>query len=72
MQESLKGLQEYSDQFIKMMIEYAPSLLLAILTLIIGLWIIKLVVKGVNKASEKSKVDASLSKFLSSLGIVRN
>lgn len=67
----MEGLQVYTDMAVKMVMNYAPIVLLAIVTLIIGLWIIKLVVKGVGKGLDKSKVDISLKKFLGSLiGIV--
>ncbi len=46
---------------------YIPKLLLAIITLIIGLWIINLVVKSIRKALTKRQVDPSLVPFLSSL-----
>ncbi|MGB3589221.1 MAG: mechanosensitive ion channel domain-containing protein [Tunicatimonas sp.] len=46
---------------------YIPKLLLAIFTLIIGLWIINLVVKSIRKALTKRQVDPSLVPFLSSL-----
>lgn len=59
--------QGYIDTAMEMVIQYAPKALLAIFTLIIGLWVIKYVVKGMLKALEKSKVDESLKKFLGSL-----
>lgn len=59
------------EQYIQQAIEFAwkviPSLLLAIVVLLIGLWIIKLVVKGLSKVMEKSDVEVSLRKFLLSL-----
>ena len=48
---------------------YGPKLLLAIVTLIIGLWIIKLFVRTFGKGMERSKTDASLQRFL--LNLVR-
>ena len=59
--------QGYIDTAVEMLIQYAPKALLAIFTLIIGLWIIKFIVKGIKKGLEKSKVDESLKKFLASL-----
>ena len=59
--------QGYIDTAVEMLIQYAPKALLAIFTLIVGLWVIKFVVKGMLKALEKSKVDESLKKFLGSL-----
>ena len=45
---------------------YGPNLLWAILTLVIGLWIVKLISKGVGKALEKGDTDATLRGFLKS------
>lgn len=44
-----------------------PNLILAIIVLIIGFWIIKLISKGSGKAMDKAKVDESLKRFLISL-----
>jgi small conductance mechanosensitive channel len=60
-------LQGYMEKAIDLAIEYGPKLLLAIIVLIVGLWIIRLVVKSINKAMEHSNVEPSLRKFLSSL-----
>lgn len=57
----------YTDKAVELIMMYAPKLLLAILTLLIGLWIIKLIVKGLEKAMARGKVDISLQKFLTSL-----
>ena len=50
-----------------MAITYAPQLALAVVTLLIGLWIIKVVCGGLNKAFTKSAMEATLQKFLESL-----
>ncbi len=50
-----------------MAIEYGPKVLLALITLIVGLWIIKLVLRAVNKGFEKSQMDELLRPFISSL-----
>jgi small conductance mechanosensitive channel len=57
----------YTDQAVNYLIEFGPNVLLAILTLLIGLWIIKILRKGFNKAMEKADLEVSLMKFLSSL-----
>lgn len=59
--------QKYIDQGIEMAMNYAPSFILAILTLIIGLWIVNRIVSGINLALEKGGMDATLQKFLGSL-----
>ena len=46
---------------------YGPKLIAAIAVWIIGGWIVKLIVKGVNKTMEKGNTDASLRPFLRGL-----
>ena len=53
-----------------MAIAYAPKVLLALLTLVIGFWIIGRIVKFLGRMLERSGMDTSLSKFLSSLASV--
>lgn len=48
-------------------IEFAPKVILAILTVIIGFWIIRIVVRGIEKALSLRKMDASLRHFLESI-----
>lgn len=63
----MEQYQGYIDTAVELLIQYAPKAILAIVTLVIGLWIIKFIVKGMGKALEKSNVDESLKKFLGSL-----
>jgi len=56
-----------SDQLWTMAMAYAPKLLLAIITLIIGLWIIKMITKGIGKLMDKKEMDATLKPFIVSL-----
>jgi small conductance mechanosensitive channel len=58
------NLQNYTGKAIELLMAYGPKLLLAIVTLIIGLWIIKLFVKGIGRAMERSKIEITLHKFL--------
>jgi small conductance mechanosensitive channel len=60
-------VQNYGQKAIDLMIEYAPDLIVAIIVLVVGLFIIKLIVKATNKAMERSEVDISLRKFLNRL-----
>lgn len=46
---------------------YGPKIVYAVLTLIIGLWIVKAIANGFVKVMEKRDVDASLRPFLKSL-----
>lgn len=60
-------MEQYFDKIVGLTIEYAPKLALAIITLVIGLWIISLVVKVLEKALKTSKTDETLIPFLKSL-----
>lgn len=48
-------------------IEYGTKILLALAVLIIGLWVIKIIMKGVKKALGKTEIDESLRGFILSL-----
>ena len=63
----MDNMNLYYDEAIKLVIGYAPKLILALLTLLVGLWIIKLLSRAVMKMLSRSKVDQSLQGFLSSL-----
>ena len=67
MEEKSTQLQGYLNQAISMAIEYAPKVLLAIVTLLIGLWIIKRITKFADKQMDKRGMDVSLRKFLMSI-----
>lgn len=47
--------------------EWGPKLVMAIITLIIGLWIIKQIMKGIGRLMETKHVDATLRPFLLTL-----
>ena len=64
---SVDKVSGYTDQLIAMAVEWGPKVLLALVVLIIGLWIIKKVVQGVNAGLERSNTDATLAKFLGSM-----
>ncbi|RKE02275.1 mechanosensitive ion channel family protein [Marinifilum flexuosum] len=63
----LNKMFEKSDQLWTMALEYAPKLLLAILTLIIGLWIVKMITKGIAKLMDKNELDPTLKPFIVSM-----
>lgn len=60
-------IQKISDQLWSMILEYGPKLLLAILTLLIGLWVIKHMVKLAEKGMTRGKTDSTLAPFVTSL-----
>ncbi len=65
--EAVTGLAKYADKGIDMAIEFAPKLLLALVTLVIGFWIIGKIVSFAGNGIARSGMDDTLAKFLSSL-----
>lgn len=63
----MNNLQGYSDQIMAFLTFYGPVLLKASLTLVIGLWVIRLIVKVFDKTLTRAAVETSLHKFLLSL-----
>lgn len=55
------------DKFSELLTEYTPKVAGAILTLIIGFWIIGMIVNGIKKMMKKRNVDATIQPFLGSL-----
>ncbi len=66
-EETTTTIVNYSDKIVDYAIEHGPRIIGAIVVLILGLWIIKIVVKKIGKRMEKSKTDSSLRPFLKSL-----
>jgi len=64
---SVEQIESLSMKAYELGIEYAPKLALAILTLLIGLWVIKGITKLVYVSMERSKVDKTLIPFICSL-----
>ncbi len=60
-------ISDYSEKIYDFVLFYGPKLIGAIITLIIGLWIIKVIQKTVRKTFEKREVDISLRGFLNSM-----
>ena len=67
MEENVSAVAGYTEKGISMAIEYAPKVALAIVTLIIGSWIIKRIVGVAEKGISHSGMDETLSKFVASL-----
>nr|HQV32010.1 mechanosensitive ion channel family protein [Calditrichia bacterium] len=59
--------KQYSDTAVELVMLYTPKVLLALLTLFVGLWMIKVVIKTADKGMEKAEMDVSLRRFLVSL-----
>lgn len=54
-------------KFSELLTEYTPKVIGAVLTLIIGFWIIGVIVSGVKKMMKKRDVDETIQPFLASL-----
>lgn len=60
-------VEKYGDQMFGLLLEYGPKIILAAITLFLGLWIIKVVVKGVDSVMVRRNLDESLRPFLRTL-----
>jgi small conductance mechanosensitive channel len=63
----MEDVNVYADKALDYIIEHGPQVLLALITLFLGLWIIRLILKGVRKGFVKSKMDETLRPFIVSL-----
>ena len=64
---TMEDLARYQDQLLTLAIEYAPKVALALLTLVVGLWVVSAVIRLFSKALSMRKVDATLVPFLTNL-----
>lgn len=60
----IHSFAEYVDQFIKLLIDYSPKLISALIILFIGLYAIRIVNRLVRKIMVKRELDATLATFL--------
>jgi small conductance mechanosensitive channel len=58
--------QSLTTKGIELAMLYIPKVLLAIITLLVGLWVIKMIAKAIQKALERSQVELTLRRFLGS------
>jgi len=56
-----------SSEFSMLVTDFGVNLIVALVTLIAGLWVIKLIMSGIKKGMEKQNVEVTLSKFLLSI-----
>jgi len=66
----MEKIDIYIDQGTSMAMDYAPKLALALITLILGIWIINTFIKFFKKTMIKKEADPSLIPFLGSLANV--
>ncbi len=53
-----------------LMVQYGLNIAFAIITLVVGLWVVKILVSLINKGLQKGETDATLQSFLSNLASV--
>lgn len=63
----MENFQLYIDKIIQLIIQYSPKVITALILLLVGLWLIKLITKYARKIMLKRGLDETLMKFLSSL-----
>lgn len=63
----MENIEKYFDNILDLIVLYGASILLAIIVLIIGLWLIKRIVKLFEKTLNKRNVEPSLRPFLTSI-----
>lgn len=59
----LNHVNEYLDMGMAMAMAYVPRLVLAIVTLVVGIWIINRLTSGIVKALERAGIDQTLTTF---------
>ena len=60
-------MEEYIEKLSELLVEYTPKILVALAILIIGLFVIKILVKTSRNLMKKRGIDATLQKFLGDL-----
>ena len=60
-------IKEYLDKLVSLIVEYSPSVIYALVLLVIGLFVIGLITKGARRVMAKRGVDETLQKFLGNL-----
>lgn len=60
-------LLQYADIVIPMAMLYIPKVILALLTLWIGFWVVRIIIRIMHRAFQMDRVDKSLAGFLESL-----
>jgi small conductance mechanosensitive channel len=63
----MENFQFDIDSLMKLVTDFGVNLIVALITLIAGLWVIKVIMGGIKKAMEKQNVEVTLSKFLLSI-----
>jgi len=65
--EDLEGMERYADKAVELGMEHGPKLVLALITLLIGLWVIRGLSNVLGRMLSHRHVDATLAPFIKSL-----
>lgn len=63
----MEFIDDYSQTIKELIMTYGLKVIAAIIALIVGLWVIKIIVKALARIMEKREVDPSLRGFINSL-----
>ncbi len=63
-------MEPYLGQFIELLVVYAPKVIGAIITIIVGFWLAKVIANLVKKSLERRKVEATLIPFLRTIILI--
>ncbi len=66
----MENVQDFGAYVKNLIIQYAPDVVLALVTLIVGFWIVGLVVKAIDRAMERGNLDMGIRGFLRSIASV--
>lgn len=67
MNEQAAEVSQHLNNLYGLIIEWGPRVIGAIFVLIVGLWVVKLITRNINKSFAKRKIDPSLKPFLVAL-----
>ncbi len=60
-------LMQYADKAVELLLAYGPKFILAIITLFVGLWMIRVAHRGLDVAMDRANVEPTLQRFLLNL-----
>lgn len=67
LKNEISTFESYKDSFIKVLLDYSPKLIAAILLLVIGIWAIRIIVNVSRKIMFKREIEPTLVEFLTDI-----
>ncbi|GAB4244005.1 MAG: mechanosensitive ion channel [Ekhidna sp.] len=67
MEEVTQEANKYTEKLIELIWTYGPKVVAAIVTLLIGLWVIGMITRAIGRGMERKNMDPSLRPFLKSM-----